>query len=73
MDIELRNATSQLRLALLSMQHRHKRLVATTERKSRHYNRLQHTAAAVSLLEELLGMLLQDPDHWDDEPESVPF
>lgn len=73
MDVELQQATGQLRLALMAMQHRNIRLQGTSTRYSRHYNKLAHTVAAISLLEELLGMLLQDPDNWDIEPEIVPF
>lgn len=73
MDKELQQATSQLRLALMCLQQREKRLQNTGRKLSRHYNRVQHTQAMIGLLEEILGVALQDPDVWDDEPDLVPF
>lgn len=73
MDVELTQAAGQLRLALLVLQHRRKRLQNTKTKLSRHYNRVQHTEALIGLLEELNGLVLQDPDNWDSEPELVPF
>lgn len=73
MDIEQSAAESHVKLAVMVMQSRHKRLTATTERYSRHYSKLAHTMAIIVLLEELQEMLLQDPDHWDDEKEDLPF
>lgn len=73
MDIELLTATRQVKLALITMRHRQARLETTRSKLSRHYNRLNHTRATIGLLEELAGMMIQDPDHWDDEPELAPF
>ena len=73
MDTELQAATSTLRLSLMAMQQREKRLKKTVSKLSRHYSRVAHTGAAIALLEQLLGMMLQDPDHWDDEPDVIPF
>lgn len=40
---------------------------------SRRWSRLRHTEAIIGLLEELQGVVAQDPDHWDDDPELLPF
>lgn len=72
-DIQLVAARSQVRLALMAMEQRRKILAKLESKLSRHYNRVAHTEATIILMEELLGMMLQDPDHWDDEPELVPF
>ena len=72
-DTELTVATGHVRGALLVMKHRRTRLETTKTKLSRHYNTLIHTEATINLLHELEGFLIQDPDNWDDEPESVPF
>ncbi len=73
MDTELAAAESQLRLASKILHVRQMRLAKTTTRMSRHYNKVKHTDAMISLLEELRGFVLQDPDYWDEEPDLVPF
>lgn len=73
MDTELKAASSHIKLALLVLREREKRLANTRSKPSRHWNRVRHTAVLVSLIEELQGVVLQDPDNWDDEPEAVPF
>lgn len=73
MDTELSVAKSHLTGAGLVLRHRHKRLENTRSRMSRHYNRLQHTDILISLIEEILGLIEQDPDMWDDNPDIVPF
>lgn len=73
MDVELKQATGQVRSAILAMQHREKRLKNTTTKLSLHYTRLAHTTASVELLQEILGMLMQDPDLWTDEEPIIPF
>ncbi len=73
MDAELAQAVSQVKLATMALLAREKRLKKTTNRMSRHYSKLAHTFAARMLLEEVAGMLQQDPDLWDEEPEIAPF
>lgn len=73
MDIELQQAQGQLRMALMCLQARDKRLRLMRSKWSRHYTRISHTKAMIGLLEELLGVVMQDPDVWDDEPDIVPF
>lgn len=73
MDIELKTAAMHLRLAALALTERGSRLESARTRMSRHYNRVQHTAALIALLEELRGVIQQDPDLWDDNPDDVPF
>lgn len=73
MDTELGVTMQHLKLAIACMDARHTRLSNSRTKLSRHYNKLQHTRAALQLLEEVLGMLYQDPDRWDDEPDLVPF
>lgn len=73
MDTELSVAISHVTLARKVMEARAKRLAETRTKLSRHYNRVRHTKAMIDLLEELGGVLEQDPDKWDDEPELIPF
>ena len=73
MDVEYVTCRSKLQLALMAMRERERRLRRTRNRLSRHYNRLQHTVIVVALLEELLGVMEQDPDNWEDEPDLIPF
>lgn len=73
MDSELAAARASIKLALQALEARRKRLENTRSKLSRHYNRVQHTAAMIGLLEQVAGVLLHDPDLWDDEPDSVPF
>jgi len=73
MDIHLQVLASHLRLAEMALEARTKGLENTRSKHSRHYNRVNHTAAMLSLVQELRGLALQDPDVWDDEPELVPF
>ena len=73
MDIELQVVRSHLRLAAMALQQRTRKLENTRSKLSRHYSTVAHTAALLVLLEELQGLVLQDPDLWDDEPENVPF
>lgn len=73
MDIELAAARANLKLAEQALTIRRKRLENTTTKLSRHYNTVQHTEALIGLLQELRGLLEQDPQKWDDEPDLVPF
>lgn len=73
MSNELVQARNQVRLALLIMVNRAKRLAEKRSKMSRHYNRVQHTNILIDLLQELLGVMSQDPDEWDNEPDKVPF
>ncbi len=73
MDVELQVTHSHLKLILVALKQRQKRLVLASSRLSRHYNRTNHTATLIVLVEELQGVVLQDPDNWDDEPDLVPF
>lgn len=72
-DNEITVAEAQLRSAKLVLEHRLKRLKNKRSKLSLHYNRLRHTQILLSLVEEVLGVIQQDPDHWDDEPDLVPF
>ena len=73
MDAEFSVAQSHLKLCRLALNQRLKTLEARTSKQSRHYNRLKHTRSMLVLLMELEGMVMQDPDLWDDEPDLVPF
>lgn len=35
--------------------------------------RVSHTLTMYHLVQELRGVVMQDPDHWADEPDIVPF
>ena len=73
MDTELQVVADQLRLAEMALEHRLKKLENTRSKLSRHYNRVSHTTALLSLVQEMRGVVLQDPDVWDEEPDLVPF
>lgn len=73
MDTYLHAAKSHYKLAHQVLQVRLDRLENSTTRLSRHYNKIQHTRAMLGLTEELLGLVSQDPDNWDEEPDLVPF
>lgn len=73
MDSELATAQAHIKLAYQVLEHRLKRLESTRSKLSRHYNRLAHTRAMIELLQQIAGLVHQDPDLWDDEPESIPF
>lgn len=64
---------SYLKLADQALRARAARLSAETTKTSRFYNRVAHTRAMLEELEVLRGLLVQDPDNWDEEPDSVPF
>ncbi len=73
MDVHLSVAESRVHLALNNMHERARLLEKTRSKKSLHYNRVAHTKAIINLLSELLGVMKQDPDNWEDEPDLVPF
>ncbi len=73
MDVNLSVAESRVHLALKNMHDRLKHLENTSSKGSLHYNRLAHTKAIINMMSELLGAIKQDPDHWEDEPDLVPF
>ncbi len=73
MDVHLSTAESRVHLALNNMHERERMLENKQAKLSRHYNRLQHTRIIIGLMSELLGVIKQDPDNWDDEPDLVPF
>ncbi len=73
MDADLSAANAHLYLTMLCLVARQSRLEKTTTRMSRHYSRIAHTVALIHLVEELQGLVQQDPDMWDDEPDLVPF
>ncbi len=73
MDTYLQNVDSHLKLCRLLLIDRIKKLEASKKRESRHYSRLAHSRALLSLIEEVAGLVLQDPDVWDEEPDLVPF
>jgi len=49
----------------------------TSEREqvgmSLHFSRIRHTNIMLNLVNELRGVVEQDPENWDDEPDVVPF
>lgn len=73
MDADLSAANAHLRLAEMALAHRLAELEKSKSRMSRHYSRMAHTAALLILVNELQGLVAQDPDEWDEEPELVPF
>ncbi len=73
MDTDIRLVRGQLNTSLKMLKLRRQRLEESKQKLSRHFSKLAHTRAMEGLLEELLGLLHQDPDLWDDEPDIVPF
>lgn len=73
MDPYINAAASHLKLADNTLRARLDKLEKATTKTSRHYNKIQHTHSMISLIEELRGIVLQDPDMWDEEPDLVPF
>jgi predicted metal-dependent HD superfamily phosphohydrolase len=73
MDKELTWAHTQLGIAKQLLETRHTKLTSSRTKRSRHYNKVAHTQAMIGLMDELLGLMEQDPDRWDDEWELVPF
>jgi len=73
MDANLSVAESRLKLALKNMQDRLRLLEKPPNKKSYHYNRVKHTRAVIVLMTELMAIMKEDPDHWDDEHDEVPF
>jgi len=72
-DVELSAVRSHLRLCTVLLVHRLTRLENQKVKLSLYYATLQHTKVLLNLAQELEGFALQDPDMWDDEPESIPF
>jgi len=73
MDAELKVVRSHARLVEMALETRQKRLERTTERLSRHHNRIKHTKLLLVMVRELQEVVLKDPDLWDEEPVSQPF
>lgn len=73
MDHFLEGVQSHLKLCRLLLEARLSKIENSKTKLSRDYNRMKHTRAMVGLIEELEGVVTQDPDNWDEEPESVPF
>lgn len=73
MDANLSVAESRVHLALNNMHDRLRLLEKISSKKSLHYNRVAHTKTIINLMSELLGVIKQDPDNWEDEPDLVPF
>lgn len=73
MDVELQAARSHARLMIAVLIAREKRLQQTKSKLSLHYNTVAHTRVLIGLVEELQGVLEQDPQMWEDEPDIVPF
>ncbi len=73
MDVNLSVAESRVHLALNNMHERLRQLEELRSKKSLHYNRIAHTKVLINLMSELLGVMKQDPDFWEDESDIVPF
>lgn len=73
MDVELSVLMSHLKACRLVLEHRQERLDKTKSKLSLHYARLRHTKIMAGLVAELEGVAHQDPDNWNDEPDSFPF
>lgn len=73
MDIYLTAVQSHLKLARKTLQARLK--VVEKQSTGMLYREwtLAHTSAMLSYVEELEGMVIQDPENWDDEPDLAPF
>lgn len=73
MDVYLQAVKAHLRLCELSLEARLKLVEKTAIGRSRRQSRLDHTAAMLSYVQELQGMVTQDPDEWDEESALAPF
>lgn len=73
MKVHLTQTMSHLQLCLIIMKDRRVRVERSAVGLLLRQHRLMHTDMAIALLEELLGMMHQDPDKWEDEPDLVPF
>lgn len=73
MDFIQMAVEAHLKLAYVAAQARLERLEKERPRLSRHYSRMRQTQAVIGLLEEVRGIAAQDPEHWDDDEDIVPF
>lgn len=73
MDTYLLAVQSHLKLARKTLEGRLTQVEQTPVGLVRRQSRLDHTRAMLNYVLELEGMVIQDPDNWDDEADVVPF
>lgn len=73
MDQYLSALRSQLAMCEKLLVERTKKVARDPQGLSTYNARLTHTLAMYHLVQELRGMVEQDPDLWEDEPDIVPF
>lgn len=72
-DKYLDQVESQLKLAHMSLAARLIAVERTPVGMSRRQSTLHHTRAMLAMIEEVQGLVHQDPENWDDKPELLPF
>lgn len=73
MDTYLAAVRSHLKLSRMMLQERLKVVEKSPVGLIRRQARIEHSRAMLSLIEEVEGIVMQDPDMWDEEPGLVPF